>query len=131
MSADIKGRVLINEDDKVIGTLLSRLLGSKGYQAVHVEKAEDAIQHLQNVGIVISDIDQPASQGGYWLLDQVRGLYPSLPVILMSGLPIEPEQSEGAIARVQKPFDYKELEKLIETHTLPYIRRTETGVYYR
>lgn len=107
------GRILIIENELVVRNFISAYYRLKGFEVTEADNAESAIPHVPNANLIISDIDQPNSQGGYWLLSYVRENHKSIPVILMSGRPVARERAHGAAAFFQKPFSKSDLEDML------------------
>jgi DNA-binding NtrC family response regulator len=73
-----------------------------------------SVLHTATVDIVLSDVSMPDGDG-FFLLAEVQRRWPSLPVVLMSGEPVEARAVEaGAKAFFSKPLDPH---RLIETLT--------------
>ncbi len=107
--------ILLNEDNAEYAKFLVHALDD--YQWTHVIKAEDAIEHVSSVDLIISDVDQPKSAGGMWLEKYARANRPELPFILMSGRLKDDPDVIGRDPRTpyfEKPFRLAELEKTIE-----------------
>ena len=102
--------VLVVDDERLVRESLVRLLKSLGYRAVAVEHAPDAIDEItkQVPVAVISDMMMPLNDG-LWLLEQIRTIWPSLPVIMATGAGLEQQAVEkawelGAHDLIAKPF---------------------------
>lgn len=63
--SELRGRILIIEDDPDIMRLLNRTLTSAGYQVVHAYGGEDALRKIQtNVpDLVLTDLAMPRMSG--------------------------------------------------------------------
>jgi DNA-binding NtrC family response regulator len=102
--------VLIVDDDSIVLRLLTRMLDRTDYAVIACASAFEALDLISRepVCAVVSDISMP-EMSGFGLLQKLRELYPTLPVLLMTGhadadyatLAIE----HGAFAFLQKPFD--------------------------
>lgn len=110
--------VLVTDDHE--DTLLSTqaLLETMGYRAIATRTVRDALDTLDersDIEIVISDIRMPGVDG-FDFLRVLRHRFPALPIVLMTGLPIE--KNDGAPREaviLQKPFKSTELENAIAT----------------
>jgi signal transduction histidine kinase/PAS domain-containing protein len=112
-SAALQGlEILVVEDDDAFRPTLLDLLQRAGAQASGVRSAEAALEALQAAPqlprLVLSDICLGRGQDGLGLARTLRQRWPSLPVILMSGLApemlAEPADWLGDFAFLQKPF---------------------------
>lgn len=77
--------VMVVEDDAALREALIDTLQLAGYQASAASSAEQALLCLreEKIDLVISDI-QMSGMGGMALLNSIKGLYPQLPVLLMT-----------------------------------------------
>jgi CheY-like chemotaxis protein len=81
-----QGRILLVEDETLIGLLVAEALGDDGFEVHSVGSAEEALDALSaglKVDLLFTDINLPAMDGTA-LADQVRKLYPGLPVVYAS-----------------------------------------------
>ncbi len=89
--------ILVVEDDASVRSAVCRLLERRGYGVLASSNGRDALAMLaetdQSVDLVISDIVMP-EMSGLELRDELKGLRPTVPVLLMSGY------SEEAITRL-------------------------------
>ncbi|SDT96669.1 hybrid sensor histidine kinase/response regulator [Halopseudomonas salegens] len=86
---DGNGYVIMLVDDTEATRLnLAELLGGYGFDTLPVANGSQALEKLTHtrVDLIITDQLMP-DMSGWHLLDQVRKLYPALPVVLYSGLP--------------------------------------------
>ena len=111
--------VLVVDDDTAIGRVLVALLEQRGYAAVHVASAEEAVQLLDTrpFDVVLSDIRMPGMDG-MALLDHVSAKLPGLPVVLLTAhgsvaLAVD-AMKRGADDFVQKPFERDEITFVVE-----------------
>ncbi len=115
---DLRGRILIVEDDEPQRQILERHLGKSGHAVMAVDSAEAALNCVAEFGpdVVLSDVRMPG-MSGYELLDHIGG-GSSFDVVLMTAY----EGVSGAIDAMKrgafdyliKPFDLDELEAMIE-----------------
>ena len=81
-------RVLVVEDDPMVGKTLVDLLDLHGYPAVRAESGEQGLAFLAEggFGIVLLDIRLPG-MSGFETCTRIREAHgPSLPVIMMAGV---------------------------------------------
>ena len=122
-----KGIVLVVDDDPYVLSATSALLNSKGYFTVACQDPRDAVIKLLegNKDIVLTDIKMP-NISGIELLKKVHGIYPDMPVVMMTAyadleiaieairngaydLIIKPYNAEYLIFTIEKAVRYKTL----------------------
>jgi DNA-binding NtrC family response regulator len=113
-------RILVVEDDPNHGAMCARLLQRKGYRARAITSGREALALLaQNgdVDLVLADLQMPEIDG-IQLLSAVKGKYPHIEFIMMTGYGTVKTAVEamqlGAAHYIQKPLDHDELNLLIE-----------------
>ena len=111
-------RVLLVDDNATVLTVLEELL-RRNVPSIIVMTASSgrhalSVLHTATVDAVLSDVSMPDGDG-FFLLEEVQRRWPSLPVVLMSGEPVEGRALQaGATAFFTKPLDPR---RLIETLT--------------
>ena len=111
----VSKRCLIVDDEPVIRTMVSDCLDNRGYACVIAKSAEIALELLagSSFDIMITDI-QMDGMTGIELTRMTRKLFPSMPVIVMTGFTDEYSYDEvveaGAADFLKKPFSIKELD---------------------
>jgi len=110
--------LLLVDDDVTLLRVTSAILEVEGFDTILSDTAARAIEFLQHlpVAAVIVDIFMP-DQDGMETIGQIRGLWPDLPIIAMSGgwRTISPEtiletaRALGAQEALTKPFDRQAL----------------------
>jgi DNA-binding NtrC family response regulator len=112
-------RILVVEDDPNHGAMCARLLERKGYRARATTSAREALSMLaQNgeVDLVLADLQMP-EMDGIELLSAVKGKYPHIEFIMMTGYGTVKTAVEamqlGAAHYIQKPLDHEELNLLV------------------
>lgn len=111
--------MLLIDDDRDTVESFRHLLETSGYAVIpaySVREALDLLDVRSDVTLVISDIRMPGVDG----LDLVRVLrhrFPSLPTILMSGMPLTEEDvvPREATIILTKPVSLEGLQEAIET----------------
>jgi two-component system cell cycle sensor histidine kinase/response regulator CckA len=104
------GRVLVVEDEDVVRQMVTRSLTEVGFDVVHARHGGEALARLAElegkVDAILSDVVMPV-MGGRELALQLRGLYPDIPTVWVSGYPRESlatgESFAGGAAFLQKP----------------------------
>jgi len=103
-------KILIVDDEKSINNSLTEILDDNGYKSHSELNFEDALTYLKEnkPDVVLLDIWLPGIDG-IQALGQIKELYPSLPIIMMSGhASIQTAVSatkQGAFEFLEKPLD--------------------------
>ena len=81
-----KMTVLVVDDERVVRDGCLRVLKGKGYEALTAENGQLAMDTLstEKVDIILLDLKMPV-MGGEEVLDKTHGLYPDIPVIIITG----------------------------------------------
>lgn len=109
-------RILVVDDNRELVTATAALLETEGYTAIPAYSAREAVDLLDDVeriDLVLSDIRMP-DVDGFDLLRVLRHRFPSLPIILVSGVPVTSDDvvPSGAVI-LKKPVDPGQLLALI------------------
>jgi DNA-binding NtrC family response regulator len=124
-SAADKKKILIMDDEEMIGVIACQMLTLLGYEARHVFDGEAAIslyrQHLEKgdaFAAVIMDLTVPSGMGGKEAVRELLALHPQARVLVSSGYSNDPSMvnfSEyGFCGHIEKPFDLTSLKTAIE-----------------
>jgi CheY-like chemotaxis protein len=109
-------RILYVEDNELVRELTCELLADRSREVTAAASAEEALQRFESgrFDIVLTDLSLP-EMSGVEFVRVVRGIEPSLPVILISGYTMAPEQLGlgSAVKCIVKPVDPPELESMI------------------
>ena len=127
MKATAPPRILVADDDRDVLEALRLLLKGEGYEAETVTRPADVLRALERDGIsvVLIDLnyarDTTSGQEGLDLLNQIRNLDPTLPVVVMTAwgtveLAVEAVR-RGARDFIQKPWDNARLLSILKTQT--------------
>jgi len=106
--------VWVIDDDKSIRWVLEKALQKANMQATCFSSAEGIIQKLeqQQPDVILSDVRMPGVDG-LTMLEQINGIYPNLPVIIMTAhSDLESAVAafhRGAFEYLPKPFDLNEV----------------------
>ena len=118
LSANTGGplRILYVEDNGLVREVTAELLDNGSREIIAVASAEEALEafHGSPFGLVITDVSLPA-MSGIDLARQIRGLKPSIPIIIASGYSLDlSSQNWGTGVRsIIKPFDGVDIDALI------------------
>lgn len=111
-----KARILLVDDEPLVLKMLHAFLSSQGYQVTCAPGGHDALAVIErqhsSIDLLITDIRMP-DMNGIRLLEAVRQLHPSLPVLLMTGYSDFDLVVEGlkqhAFDLLLKPIDFEQL----------------------
>lgn len=114
------GIILLVDDEDLILNVGKALLENLGYEVIVAKGGEQAIECMKKKGnqvaLVILDMIMPKMDGSM-VFDQIRELYPSIPVILSSGYSLDGQATQimqkGCNGFLQKPFGLSELSRKI------------------
>ena len=130
MVAGAGATILVVDDHPDTAKLVAKLLETAGYGILQADSAYQAVEHLdsnRDIALVLSDIRMP-NVDGFDFLRLVRQRYPSLPMVLMTGLPIAREDFVPRGARIlQKPFGIDELQRIVVEALTPPCRDEAGG----
>lgn len=102
-----------NEDALVTMRALVEIMGYRAVPARTVREALDILDERGDIEIVVSDIRMPGVDG-FDFLRVLRNRFPGLPIVLMTGLPIDKNDVVPREAVIlQKPFTAAALETAI------------------
>ncbi|WP_448664552.1 response regulator [Sphingomonas sp. CJ20] len=108
------GTILIVEDEDMVRAIAERALTRQGYTVLTAENGEAALELLEQIerpDLLISDVVMPLMDGPT-MARQVRGRYPDLPILFMSGYAEEQLRRSIDLANVAflpKPFSVQQL----------------------
>lgn len=114
---NMKNRILVVDDDAGVGDSLKRVLEETGYTVVLAADGQEGVSRLsqQEFDLLLLDLNLPKISG-FDILDLVTEHYPSVAVIILTGLldQCEPGALAGADALVEKPPDVDLLLRTME-----------------
>jgi two-component system aerobic respiration control protein ArcA len=110
-----EAHILLVEDDAIQRRQIVRVLNAEGYQVSESSTGEDAIRQLreEKITLVLTDKLMP-DLDGLELVSHIREHYPNVPVIIMTGDPIEKMGPEPD-ALLTKPFSGRDLKAVIRS----------------
>jgi two-component system cell cycle sensor histidine kinase/response regulator CckA len=108
--------ILVVEDNSAARIALEAILDAMGYRVLMAADSDEALAlfHAQPdaIDLVISDLILPRITGPE-LYDMLKAERPNLPILIMSGYPLDEEterlQQHGIKNWIQKPFNMKQL----------------------
>jgi len=130
----MKPKILIVDDEARMQRLFEINLGSK-YEVLTAGEGAAALETVKSgeVDLLVTDLKMPG-MSGMTLLQEVRRLYPGLPIIIMTAYgtvegAVE-AMKEGAADYILKPIKMEEMELLIEK-TLSVLRLQDENLSLR
>jgi len=111
-----KPQVMVVDDDLSMCNFLRAFLSERGYQAVTLGSAEEAVKryHAERPAAVILDVVMPGEMDGLAALAAFKKIDRDVPVIVLSGqgrtTTVVQAMKLGASDFVSKPFDETDLE---------------------
>ena len=111
-------RLLLVEDDPIVGSMVAAALDEMGYAVLRAGNAEEALVLLNDralrIDILFSDVVMPGAMNGIDLAHTARRLRPGLPVVLTTGYSEDIARIDG-VRVLPKPYRVGELAELLET----------------
>ncbi len=120
--------ILVVDDEEFLLEYVRIVLLRSGFAVLTAQTGENAWQlilHSQNeIRLVLTDIVMPGSFDGLELADRVRQRQPDLPVLFMTGAPLEDDYSsaDGLVSKrllLRKPFDPEQLLAIVRENLEP------------
>jgi CheY-like chemotaxis protein len=118
-------RVLVVEDEVLIGEMVAEELEDQGFEVVMETNAEDALKHIEageQVDALFTDVHLPGGMDGSELAHRVRKLRPDMPIVYSSGRwhPTEQQRLVSRAVFLAKPYDPRDagtlLSRLVAAH---------------
>jgi DNA-binding response OmpR family regulator len=112
-------RVLIVDDDRDLCVLIAQLLRDEGFEIDIANDGQDGLDkaHDNPPHIIVLDMMMPVMDGWAFRAHQRYCVtLGTIPVVILSGLPPAHLRNVGAVAALQKPFDYDELVAVVRAH---------------
>lgn len=129
-------RILIVDDEAYIRALVSAILEQAGYIPVAASDGHEALRKLEQQGpfdLIVSDI-MMQGMDGITLLDRVRGNFPQVPTILVTGVNdvavAMAAIRKGAYDYILKPFERDQLLSTVG-RAIQYRALIEQNTMYR
>jgi len=115
-----QAKILVVEDDPDIRKILELFLGEKGFRVKIADGAPRALELLgeEPIDVILSDVRMPG-MSGLDLLRHVKEQDPDIQLVLMSAYSSVKDAVEaiqlGAADYVEKPIDFRRLERVLQT----------------
>src|SRR4030042_829541 len=129
MIRKLKGTILLVEDDKNLGFVITDFLGISGYKVQHAEDGVAGLETFRNgkFDLCILDIMMPFKDG-FTLAEEIRQIDKNVPIIFLTAKTMKEDKTRGlklgADDYITKPFSTEELSLRIEA----IIRRTRQSL---
>jgi CheY-like chemotaxis protein len=112
--------VLVVEDNPVTRTSLKESLEVLNYRVLEAANGSEALAVVDHcgddIGLVLSDLVMP-EMGGMALYRELKLRYPGIPVVMLTGYPLNPEDEGTAAAEqvdwIQKPVSLEQLASIV------------------
>jgi two-component system response regulator AtoC len=119
MGMSVKPQVMVVDDDLAMCGFLRTFLGTRGYSALTVTNADEAVRkfHADRPAAVLLDVVMPGTMDGLAALAAFKKIDKDIPIIVISGQgrthTVVQAMKLGATDFVCKPFEDAELEVLL------------------
>ncbi len=113
------GTLLLVEDEAMVRTVAQRALERQGYTVLTANDGEEGLERLQgnaDIDLVISDVVMP-NMDGPKMAEQIRQIYPDLPILFMSGYAEEQLRKSIDISNMHflpKPFSVTQIAEAVQ-----------------
>lgn len=112
--------VLIVDDEADVRRILRRWIVVAGHEVAEAASAAAALEVLATrpADVVLCDVQMPGDRDGLWLTAEVRRRYPSMAVVLATGVSTVPpviSLQSGVPAYLLKPFERMRLLEALAT----------------
>jgi len=111
--------ILVVEDNEAVGSFATEMLHDLGYETMWAKDAERALgilaQNVAHFDLVFSDVLMPG-MNGIDMGEEIRRLYPSLPVVLTSGYSsVLADEGRHGFKLIQKPYSVEALSAVLRS----------------
>src|SRR5471032_1609668 len=100
--------VLVVEDEPLLRMLAVEVVEEAGFVAIEARDADEAVVLLESrsdITLLFTDINMPGSMDGLKLAHAVRGRWPPIKILLVSGqVRLQPSQLPSSSRFVRKPY---------------------------
>lgn len=121
-----KGKILLMDDEQVILDVTDEVLKFLGYEAMFAKDGAAAVelfsrerQAARPFNLVILDLSVPDGMGGKEAFEKIRGIDPSVKVVVSSGYTNDPMMADyarfGFSGVLAKPYRISDIKALLET----------------
>jgi two-component system, response regulator PdtaR len=100
--------VLVVEDEPLLRMMAVEVVEEAGFVALEAGNADEAVAFLESrsdIALLFTDINMPGSMDGLKLAHAVRGRWPPMKILLVSGqVRLKPSQLPSSSRFVGKPY---------------------------
>jgi len=113
-------KILVVDDENIVLSSCRLILEAENFEVLLAESVEQALNILKNEipALLLIDVKMPA-QDGMYLMEKVKTRWPEIPIIVMSGYPVDgtikAAADLGAATFIAKPFTPDELLETVES----------------
>ena len=109
-------KVLVVDDDPVVGKSFERVLAPKGYAVIHASSGAEALERLaaEKYDMVYTDIKMPGMDG-IEVTQRIKASRPWLPVVIVTGYGSEENESQAWRAGISEFLRKPLSPEMIET----------------
>jgi CheY-like chemotaxis protein len=105
-------RVLLVEDEGIIRMMTTEMLEEEGFEVVEARDGDEAVRLLaqgEPFNVLFTDVQMPGILDGIGVAMHIRKLYPTIPVLVVSGYAAQLTARLGALnppaVFLDKPYD--------------------------
>ncbi len=124
-SSDIRGRILVMDDEVAVLEIVSQMLEHVGYEVDTSLDGDDAISKYKSASenkipydLVIMDLTIPGGKGGVETMQELLAFDPAAAALVSSGYSTDPVMSNyadyGFLGKVAKPFNLEKIQSEIQ-----------------
>lgn len=126
MSSDeIRKKILVMDDEDMVGDIACQMLDYLGFDAVHVLDGKAAIQEFlaqkekgEPFNAVVMDLTIPGGMGGKEAVHEILAIDTDAKIFVSSGYSTDPAmvhfQDYGFAGVIVKPFDLAAIQKILD-----------------
>ena len=111
----VLGRALIVEDNVLLNCLLQEMVQTLGFAVAGVATSAEArvAIHSGMFDVMLTDLNLDQGNSGLSLAREAMLVNRDMRIVIASGLPV-PDELEGDIGFLQKPFTVGQLQRMIQ-----------------
>lgn len=137
LSENIKGQILIVDDDVVLLDLLEKMFRKEGYKVYVTSRPNEVLLILKEkaIDLIVLDVMMP-EKTGFQLFEEIRQESIDIPIMFLTGKDVKEEKIRayrlGADDYIVKPVDVDEVMARVEKNlrkSNPYMYDNLTGAY--
>jgi len=110
----VKLRILVVDDDPIIGLLFREALETLGHAVVTADTSADGLEYVERLdfGLIFLDLKMPEMDGAE-LLRRIKNISPEVPVTIITGYPdseiMMRALEQGPFSVMKKPFGISDI----------------------